>query len=280
MSHIKSSLKHRFPRLTQIYQILRKGYVAPTFTGWGLTTTTSNPPWSDESLEKLNTVKGFNHAYSELLRLVAGDDFKLSQFAGQDILITLNSLLWRHYIVYWTALFAAKNCHDSKTHFVECGTCDGLTAHFALQAIKSLKVDSKMYLYDAWETMREEYLTDTERTSEGAYSYLDINNTKNNLRDYGDRLIFNKGYIPDSFEVANNPSDIAWLHIDLNASKPTLAALDFFYEKIAKGGIILLDDYAWKGYEPTKASVDYFFLNKAVDLLQLPTGQALIIKNI
>ena len=73
--------------------------------------------------------------------------------------------------------------------------------------------------------------------------------------------------------------NITWLCIYLNSSKPTLKTLKFFYKKLTKNGIILLDDYAGSGYPETKLVVDRFFFSKKSIVFPIPTGQAIIIKN-
>jgi len=59
---------------------------------------------------------------------------------------------------------------------------------------------------------------------------------------------------------------------------PTKSALEFFYEIMHPGGIILFDDYAWHGQADTKVVVDEFFSGKSGILLPLPTGQAIYFK--
>ena len=90
-------------------------------------------------------------------------------------------------------------------------------------------------------------------------------------------MIFNEGFIPGSFATATNPEKIMWLHIDLNSSQPTLAALEFFFDRLQKGGVVLFDDYA--GYPDTKRITDTFFKDKPGILLPLPTGQAVFFKS-
>ena len=50
------------------------------------------------------------------------------------------------------------------------------------------------------------------------------------------------------------------LHIDLNSKEATLSSLDFFYEKVLTGGVIIFDDYGRIEYE--KEVIDKFFINK------------------
>ena len=81
-----------------------------------------------------------------------------------------------------------------------------------------------------------------------------------------------------TFETSSNPNTISWLHIDLNSSMPTLKCLDFFYEKLETNGIIIFDDYGWKGYEDTKEVIDIFLNDKKGTFFQFPTGQAVFLK--
>jgi len=42
--------------------------------------------------------------------------------------------------------------------------------------------------------------------------------------------------------------------------------------------VVLLDDYAYTGYEPQKKSMDKFVRDKQIEVLPLPTGQGLLLK--
>jgi hypothetical protein len=117
-----------------------------------------------------------------------------------------------------------------------------------------------------------------EKSKLGMYSYLNLEATIQNLADFSSYTVFNKGYIPDSFSTSNNPDEISWLHIDLNAAAPTRDSLAQFYGKMLPGGIILFDDYGSHDHVETKRVVDTFFKGESVNLLQLPTGQALVFK--
>ena len=61
----------------------------------------------------------------------------------------------------------------------------------------------------------------------------------------------------DLFLKKNKKIKISFLHLDLDVYKPTLFALEKLYEKVSKGGIILLDDYG-KVFGATKATKDFF----------------------
>lgn len=55
----------------------------------------------------------------------------------------------------------------------------------------------------------------------------------------------------------NKNIKISFLHLDLDVYRPTFFALTALYDRVSKGGIILLDDYG-KIHGATKATKDFF----------------------
>jgi hypothetical protein len=280
MKNIKYLLKKIFPKLYTIMKIIfNKHELNIKFSGWGMKIEQS-PPW-------MGTVKvplsiNFLKIKKKLIRRIKSNKFILSQFLNephinntQDVIKQLNELDYRHFIIYY-ATNSSYNNTKSK-NIVECGVCDGLTVFFVINIYKkSSKFNA--YLYDSWDSMRKKDVV-KEKKNLGLYSYLDINNTKKNLIEFKDNTIFNHGYIPEIFKsTSKHPKDISLLHIDLNATKPTIDSLNFFFKKLEVNGIIIFDDYAWDGYEHTRKVIDNFLLNKKGDFLHMPTGQAIFIK--
>ena len=249
------------------------------FNGWGLISE-RDMPWVSSHENKY--LKNFKKIEKKLLQKIKDKSFILSQFKSfensyqknHDI---LHGLKYRHYYVYLSTLIANKNTKSK--NYVECGVCDGLTIFFNSQLHLNYS-NKRVYLYDSWSKVRnKDFINDKEKKKTDSYSYLDIKHTKSNLRDFRKFLYYNKGYIPEIFKNSKNPKKICWLHIDLNASRPTHNVLNFFYNKIEKNGVILIDDYADKNYLDTRKIVDKFFLDKNDILMQFPTGQAIIFKN-
>jgi len=240
------------------------------FSGWGMTTNTF-PPWRDPANE---LAKDFLKTHEAIVEAVTEGRFKLSQWDAikdvKDKEALLRGLMWRHYIVFWSARYAQLT---GGKNIVECGVCDGLTVYFAMTALKK---NCRAFLYDSWEGMTGDYLLASEKSHLGDYGYLNIEDTKKNLSEFD--TVFIKGFIPESFKGTENPTSIMWLHIDLNASRPTTASLNHFLDVLSAGGVILFDDYAGQGFTDTKIAVDTFFSDKKGILLHLPTGQALFFK--
>lgn len=63
---------------------------------------------------------------------------------------------------------------------------------------------------------------------------------------------------------------IALLHIDVDIYEPTVVGLQYLYDYVVPGGIIVLDDYGVAG--ETKA-VDEFIANRNIKLRHLPISQ-------
>jgi len=253
----------------------KKDSYPASFSGWGMTTTLSTPPWINS---KSIDIQNFNNFHDELSHLINKKEFLLSQFYLPDTNYQkiLKELKWRSYIIYNSALLSLNFAKGKKFNIVECGVCDGLTVFFALKAYKSKKIHFKGYLYDSFGEMKEEYLDNKDKDQSGNYDYLNIEQTKKNLQIFEKDIIFFKGYIPNVFQNGDHPNEISWLHIDLNSSQTTLETMEFFYSKIVENGIMIFDDYGM--FETTKEVVDNFLKNKIGHFISYPTGQGMFIK--
>ena len=86
-----------------------------------------------------------------------------------------------------------------------------------------------------------------------------------------------KGNIEETipkFLKKNKKLKISFLHLDLDVFKPTMFALDKFYKKVSKNGIILIDDYGQvKG--ATKATNNFLKKNKKIKIERLSFSKRL-----
>jgi O-methyltransferase len=86
-----------------------------------------------------------------------------------------------------------------------------------------------------------------------------------------------KGMVPDTLTKVNIEK-VCYLSLDMNCALPEIAAANFFWDKIVKGGMILLDDYGLVQYQEQKIAFNEFAKEKNIEILSLPTGQGLIVK--
>src|SRR5262249_11358911 len=87
-----------------------------------------------------------------------------------------------------------------------------------------------------------------------------------------------RGPVPDTFAEAL-PEKIAYLHIDLNSSAAETATFEKLFDRISPGGVIVSDDYGWsESYLPQYHATNVFMRQRGHPVLELATGQGLIIK--
>ena len=245
------------------------------FKGWGMTTH-AELPWEggigNEFFLEANTDIRINFEFS--------DDFKLSDNRG-IIGDKMDDLLWRHWIISYAIRHAIEFTQKINLELVECGVGDGMSAFFVLKELKGRlnlrRINNFcMHLYDSWMPMRASELLPTEKNHIGSYKNINLDRVKGNLSEFAYNVVYHQGYIPESLILPPPaPESISYLHIDINSAMPTKAALELFFPRVLRGGVILFDDYGWKSYRETKKVVDKFFVDKPGVFMPLPTGQAI-----
>jgi hypothetical protein len=86
-----------------------------------------------------------------------------------------------------------------------------------------------------------------------------------------------KGWIPSRFaEVAERR--FCFIHVDVDLEQPTADSVAFFYPRLNRGGILLLDDYGFAICPGARRAVDDFFRDKPEAVIELPTGQGVVIR--
>ena len=86
-----------------------------------------------------------------------------------------------------------------------------------------------------------------------------------------------KGLLPKSLKE-NCPEEISFAHIDLNNAEAEMGVLKFIFDRIVPGGMIIFDDYGWIGYQDQQVQEKEFMKKHGLRILELPTGQGLVIK--
>ena len=91
------------------------------------------------------------------------------------------------------------------------------------------------------------------------------------------QVAFHPGWIPAVF--ASLP-DAQWsfVHIDVDLYEPTHASLDYFYPRLARGGVIICDDYGAPLFPGAHRAWDRYCEEHEVPYVVLDTGQSVILK--
>jgi predicted O-methyltransferase YrrM len=65
----------------------------------------------------------------------------------------------------------------------------------------------------------------------------------------------------------------------MNTLEGEIAVLEHAFDRVSKGGIVVLDDYEWAGsYRNQKIGEDRWFDARGYRIFPLPTGQGLVLK--
>lgn len=157
--------------------------------------------------------------------------------------------------------------------FVECGVYKGMTAYLMCQALQGK--DKKAHLFDSFVGLSAPGELDGSYWVAGALSAPE-SVLRETLGEFDNYRVY-RGWIPERFEeVAGNKFSL--VHVDVDLYQPTRDALEFFYPRTSRGGIILMDDYGFITCPGAKRAADEFFASKPEPILMLTTGQALVIR--
>ncbi len=189
---------------------------------------------------------------------------------------------WRVHVALWAAESAARLGGD----FVECGVNRGFLSSAIMQYLDWDSLGRMFYLLDTFAGIDERYISDEERKKgvmarnktqiDTGFYVTAVESVAANFSQWKNRRII-QGPVPETLPQVDSQR-IAYLSLDMNCAPPEIAAAEFFWPRLVPGAIVLMDDYAYFGYEPQKAAFDKFAEARGIPMLSLPTGQGLFIK--
>lgn len=195
---------------------------------------------------------------------------KGTETAGEDYLWH-----WRVHVALWIARQAATLEGD----FVDLGAGRGFLAA-AIQHVLDWPIDQRTYwMFDTFNGLVAEQISPEEFTvgrragPEGRYPECFAEVATQFSGQQQVRLV--RGQIPGSLDVLEN-STIAFCSFDMNCALPEIEAASRLWPQLAPGAWVLLDDYAYDGYEPQRQAWNEFAAQHDVHILNLPTGQGVI----
>lgn len=181
------------------------------------------------------------------------------------------TLIWRLHVLCWNALNSLRVAGD----FVECGVFQGFCSAVAARYLDFGSVDKQWYLYDTFSGIPPDQLNPGHRNSPDFEIPGQYEACRARFSAYRNVHVV-QGRVPEVLRE-RAPEKVAFLHIDMNSAAAELAALEFFWERLSPGAAIVLDDYGWRGYRAQKLAEDPFFAARGRQVLELPTGQGLVL---
>lgn len=176
-------------------------------------------------------------------------------------------ILWRTAVLCW----AARNGQRLDGDFVECGCYRGTSARIVCDAIGFAAERRRFWLYDLFEY--PEGSRHTKMPDIGGDLY---ERTRDRFSDLPNVSVL-KGSVPDILH-AGAPERVAFLHIDMNAVAPEIGALEFFFDRLAPGSVIVLDDFGYYGYRAQRDAERVWFAERGYHVLELPTSQGIVVR--
>lgn len=176
----------------------------------------------------------------------------------------IRARIWRVYVLCW----AARSCLALPGDYVDLGCYDGKTVEIIARYLEFWGTGRDYWVYDAFDNPPEE-----SRKLHGPHLHAEV---EKRLRPLG-RFRVIQGLAPGSF-VQGLPQRIAFAQLDLNDAQAELACLETIYDRVVRGGMLVLDDYGLARYRRSHEEEKRFFAARGEQVLELPTGQGLVLK--
>lgn len=204
--------------------------------------------------------------YDDVLKQVS--DYGISKIKIDDSEARLHTLPRRFFLKKFAQLY--KNIEGN---VAEVGVFRG---EFA-KKINKYFPDKKLYLFDTFEGFDDKdlsYENNSEKHKNNNFTNTSLELVMGKM-SHKENVIIKKGYFPQSVIGDKNLENESFCFVSLDADlyKPILEGLKFFYPKMVKGGVIVIDDYYSQLYSGVKKAVDEFCEEYGINIL--PIGDEL-----
>jgi hypothetical protein len=220
--------------------------------------------WSEDGL---STYHNFSFAKDAEFKRAYARGIKANE--GKD-----HRMRWRVHVALWVAQQVAKLEGD----FVECGVSTGFLTSAILERLGQNQIGKRFFLFDTWQGLDPTLMSESELKSDrlGWYKDLSYEKVAANFSEFRNVQLV-RGSVPETLSRADI-QQVCYLSLDMNCTIPEIAAAEYFWPKLVPGAMMLLDDYAYSGYEEQHEAFDVFAKKVGTQILSLPTGQGIILK--
>ena len=179
----------------------------------------------------------------------------------------------RRYAVAQFAALASRLPGD----FAECGVYRGATAYLLARALAEAAPERRLHLFNSFAGLSAPDGIDGAHWRKGDMA-VGLADVRMALGEHLPRIEFHPGWIPERFaDVADRR--FALVHLDVDLYQPTADSLAFFYGRLVDRGVLVCDDYGFETCPGARRALDEFFADKPEPVLNLPTGQGVVIRN-
>jgi hypothetical protein len=132
------------------------------------------------------------------------------------------------------------------------------------------------FIFDSFQGLSKPHVLDGDHWQSGRFA-IDEPTLRLNLHDFSGSFEVYVGWVPARFSEVEDRR-FSFVHIDVDLYEPTLASLEFFYDKMSVGGILVIDDYGFENNPGVNIASKNFLSGRPEQLITLPTGGAFFIK--
>ncbi|MCT7517024.1 TylF/MycF family methyltransferase [Aliarcobacter cryaerophilus] len=180
----------------------------------------------------------------------------------------------RFYSLYLLLKYIDDNEIDGD--IVELGVYKGQTA----KLFKTFFPNKQIHLFDTFEGFDEKDILEDKKHGVNT-TKLFTDTSLDSVKKYigGGNIKYYQGYFPDSAINLDETIKYSIVHLDADLYEPMKAGLEYFYSKMAKGGVLIVHDYT-NGFKGSRKACDEFFKDKPETMLPYAdkSGTAVIIK--
>ncbi len=151
---------------------------------------------------------------------------------------------------------------------VELGTYKGETA--TVLATMARRMGTTAWILDTFEGFNPADLQGIDAAHGMEFDDTSLEAVRSRVGE--DNVRYVKGYFPDSASQLPDDLTFSLVHIDCDLYTPILAALHYFYPRLAPGGYLIVHDYACLAWDGAEAAVDEFFADKPEPVIPLTDG--------
>ena len=173
-------------------------------------------------------------------------------------------------------------------NIAECGCFKGHSSYIISSLIQEINPRKQFFIFDSFAGLSDKHLdldrpaptyelsNEEIRLESGRFSCT-LEEVQKNLAEFNFIKYF-KGWVPERFKEVSE-HEFCFVHIDVDLYQPTYDALDFFFPRLVKGGIIVIDDYGSSLYKGATRAVDDFLSKSSCSIFyEVPMGSAFLMK--
>jgi O-methyltransferase len=206
---------------------------------------------------------------------------KADSSTGQNQYASPDGISWR----YNTLIWAARTCLAVPGDFVECGVYRGDMTWMVTQNVDLKTAGKRFYIYDTFSGFDLKYSSAADfPDAPQLFNIVNKSYKEPGIEAYVRQRFADKPYVvvttgpvPDTLHAVA-PAQIAFLHLDMNSPAAEVGALEVLFDRVSLGGILVFDDYGWTVFHKQKHAADQFMAARGNVIMELPTGQGLMVK--